>query len=269
MSIIISIIIFILGAFTTAILDRFVWPGLLEKIEVKILGPKRAVLNIAEFVPLEVGSEIKLENFNLTFATVANQGWVVAIKKGHNNLRKEFGQVLFPTVLSNQLGIMDYSVMIKNTGRRRLSDIRIKIQSKDEIKYKNNANELVNIDFINCGGFSDNQFCDIRVNKLGKGFMAGLLVGTSPRSIWNVECDIGGSTQICEKNYQNFYVADVAKITAVSLDLGDRKIILNSLPEINNLQELFIYSYSVKENKWNLIKNNENQLVNKKIRRNY
>lgn len=252
MGVIISILIFVLGAFSAAILDRFIWPGLLEKIEIKILGPKRAILNIAELIPLEMGSEIKLENFNLTFATAAGQGWIVAIKKGQNDLRKEFGQVLFPSVLSGQFGMTDYSVMIKNTGRRKISNIRIKIQSKDEIKYR--ENELVNIDFINCGGFSDNRFCETRINKLRKGLMAGLLVGTSLRGIWNVECDIENTTQICEKNYQNFYVADIVKISGAGLDFGDKKIIINSFPDINNQSELAIYSYSVKENKWNLIK---------------
>lgn len=255
MGIFISILIFLLGALTTAVLDRFIWPGILEKMEVIILGPKKAVLNIAELTSLNAGAQIKLENFNLTFATTMGRGWVVAIKKGHNDLRKEFGQVLFPTVLSNQFGMMDYSVMIKNTGDRKLSDVRIKIQSKDEIKYKNN--ELVNIDFINCGGFSDSHFCDIRVNKLGKGSVAGLLVGTSPKGIWNVECDIGNSAQICEKNYQNFYIADVAKITAAGLDFWDRKIIINSFPNISNQPELTIYSYSPKENRWSLVKNND------------
>lgn len=255
MSIVISILIFISGAFTTTFFDRFIWPGLLGKIEVKILGPKRVILNIAELVPLKTGSELKLENFNLTFATTMGRGWIVAIKKGHNDLRKEFGQVLFPSELSSQFGMTDYSVMIKNTGRRKLSNVRIKIQSKDEIKYR--ENELVNINFINCGGFSDNRFCEARMDKLRKGLMAGLLIGTSPRGIWNVECDIDGSAEICEKNYQNFYIADVAKITAVGLNFGDRKIMSNSFPEINNRRELFIYSYSVKENKWNLIKNNE------------
>ena len=47
-----------------------------------------------------------------------------------------------------KIGCMDHkcsgrSVMVKNTGKRNLSNIRIKIQSKDEIKYK--KNELVNI----------------------------------------------------------------------------------------------------------------------------
>ena len=232
MSIIISILIFFLGAFTTAVLDRFIWPGILEKIEIKILGPKRAILNIAELIPLEVGSQIHLENFNLTFATAMSRGWIVAIKKGHPDLRKEFGQVLFPTVLSNQFGMMDYSVMIKNTGTRKLSNIRVKIHSKDEIKYK--KDELVNIDFINCGGFSDNRFCEVRINKLGKGSMAGLLVGTNPKGVWNVECDIDNSVQVCEKNYQNFYVVDAAKITATGLDFEDRKITINSFPEINH-----------------------------------
>lgn len=256
MGLIISIIIFIAGAFTTAILDRFIWPGLLEKIEVSILGPKRAILNIAELIPLDTGAQIKLENFNLTFATAMGRGWVVAIKKGHNDLRKEFGQVLFPNILSNQFGMMDYSVMIKNTGDRKLSDVRIKIQSKDEIKYKNN--ELVNIDFINCGGFSDNRFCDIKINKLRKDSMAGLLVGASPRGIRNVECNIRGSTHICEKNYQNFYITNIGKITAVGLDIGDRKLIINSFPDVSNQPNLIIYSYSLKENKWNLIKNYAN-----------
>lgn len=251
-AIIIPVIIFIFGAFTTAILDRFIWLGLLEKIETKMLGPKRAILNIAELIPLETGSEIKLENFNLTFATAAGRGWVVAIKKGHNDLRKEFGQVLFPSVLSRQFGMTDYSVMIKNTGSRKLNNIRIKIQSKDEIKYR--ESELVNIDFINCGGFSDNRFCEVRINKLGNGLMAGLLVGTSPRRIWNVECDIENTTQICEKNYQNFYVADIVKIRSASLDFRDKKIIINSFPDISNQLELAIYSYSVEENKWNLVK---------------
>lgn len=255
MSILIPILIFFLGAFSTAISDRFVWPGILKKMEVTILGPKRAVLNIAELTPLNAGAQIKLENFNLTFATAMGRGWIVAIKKGHNDLRKEFGQVLFPTVLSNQFGMMDYSVMIKNTGDRKLSDVRIKIYSKDEIKYKNN--ELVNTDFINCGGFSNNRFCDIRVNKLGKDSRAGLLVGTSPKGIWNVECDIGSSAQICEKNYQNFYIADVTKITAAGLDFGDKRVIINSFPNISNQPELTVYSYSPKENKWNLVNNNE------------
>lgn len=253
MSIIISIIIFILGAFTTAILDRFIWPGLLEKIEIKILGPKRAILNIAEFIPLDAGSEIKLENFNLTFATAAGRGWIVAIKKGHNDLRKEFGQVLFPSVLSSQFEMTDYSVMLKNTGKRELSNVRIKIQSKDEIKYK--KSELLNIDFINCGGFSDNRFCEAKINKLGKGLMARLLIGTSFRGVWNVECDIESTMYICEKNYQNFYVADIRKISGAGLDFWDKKIIINSFPDISNQPELTIYSYSVKENKWNLVTN--------------
>lgn len=253
MSIIISIIIFTLGAFTTAILDRFIWPGLLEKIEIKILGPKRAILNIAELIPLEAGSEVKLENFNLTFATATSRGWIVAIKKGHNDLRKEFGQVLFPSVLSGQFGMTDYSVMVKNTGTRKLSNVRIKIQSKDEIKFR--ENELVNIDFINCGGFADNRFCDARVTSLEKGSMAGLLIGTSLRGVWNVECNIESTMYICEKNYQYFYVADVSKISGAGLDFGDKKIIINSFPHISNQPEFTIYSYSVKENKWNLIEN--------------
>lgn len=256
MSIIISILIFFLGVFTTAILDRFIWPGLLEKIEIKILGSKRAILNIAELISLEAESGIKLENFDLTFATAVGRGWIVAIRKGHNNLRKEFGQVLFPSVLSGQFEMMDYSLTIKNTGRRKLSNIRIKIQSKDEIKYK--ENELVNIDFRNCGGFSDNHFFETRTNKLRKGEMAGLLVGTSQRGIWNIECSIDGSVQICEKNYQKFYVVDIAKITGVGLDFRNRKIIINSFPGINNQSKLTIYSYSVKESKWNLIKSGEN-----------
>ena len=251
--IIIPILIFILGAFVTAIMDRFIWPGLLEKIEISILGPKRAVLNIAKLIPLEAGSQMHLENFNLTFATAMGRGWIVAIKKGHDDLRKEFGLVLFPAVLSNQFGMMDYSVMIKNTGTRKLSNIRVKIYSKDEVKYK--ENELVNIDFINCGGFSENRFCEAKIDKLEKGSMAGLLLGTSLRGIWNVECDIENATQICEKNYQNFYIADIAKISDAGLDFGDKKIIINSFPGISNQPEFTIYSYSVKENRWNLIKN--------------
>jgi len=251
--IIIPILIFILGAFATAIMDRFIWPGLLEKIEISILGPKRAVLNIAELIPLEAGSQMRLENFNLTFATAMGRGWIVVIKKGHNDLRKEFGQVLFPTVLSNQFGMMDYSVMVKNTGRRELSNIRVKIYSKDEIKYK--ENELVNIDFINCGGFSENRFCEAKINKLKKDSMAGLLLGISLRGIWNVECDIESTTQVCEKNYQNFYVADISKISGAGLNFGDRKVTINSFPTISNQPELTIYSYSVKESRWNLIKN--------------
>jgi len=253
MSIIVSILIFIFGAFTTAILDRFIWPGFLEKIETKILGQKRAVLNIAELIPLEVESEMKLENFNLTFATAGGQGWIVAIKKGHNDLRKEFGQVLFPSLLSDQFKIIDYSVMIKNTGGRKLNNVRIKIQSKDEIKYR--ENELVNIDFINCGGFTDNHFCEVRVHELENNAVAGLLIGTSLNGIWNVECGVDDSTQMCEKNYQNFYIANIAKITSIGLGFGDKKIIINSFPDINNQSELAIYSYSVKENKWDLIKN--------------
>lgn len=256
MSIIVSILIFVAGAFVTVILDRFIWPGLLEKIEISILGPKRAVLNVAELVPLEAGSQVHLEDFNLTFATAMDRGWIVAIKKGHDDLQKEFGQVMFPTVLSKQFEMMDYSVMIKNTGDRDLSDIRIKIYSKDEIKYK--ENELVNVNFINCAGFSDNHFCEIRVNELKNGSMAGLLVGTRLGGIWNVECDISNSTQICEKNYQNFYIADIAKITAAGLDFGDRKVIINTFPEISNRPTLTIYSYSPRENKWNPVKNNEN-----------
>jgi len=252
--IIIQILIFILGAFTTVIMDRFIWPGLLEKIEISILGPKRAVLNIAELIPLEAESQMRLENFNLTFATAMGRGWIVAIKKGHDDLRKEFGQVLFPTVLSNQFGIMDYSVIVKNTGTRKLNNIRVKIYSKDEIKYR--KNELIDIDFINCGGFSKNRFCETKINRLEINSMAGLLLGTSLRGIWNIECDIEGIAQICEKNYQNFYIADIVKITGAGLDFGDKKVIIDSFPNISNQSELVIYSYSVKENKWILIKNN-------------
>lgn len=252
-AIIIPILMFILGTFVTAIMDRFIWPGLLGKIEISILGPKRVILNIAELTPFEAGSQMHLENFNLTFATAMGRGWVVAIKKGHDDLRKEFGQVLFPTALSGQFDMIDYSVMVKNTGVRRLSNIRVKIRSKDEIKYK--KEELRNVDFVNCGGFSENRFCEIRVDKLKKDSMAGLLVGTSKRGIWDVECGIDNSVQICEKNYQNFYVADIAKITAAGLDFGDRKVIINSFPSISNQSALTIYSYSPTENKWSVIKN--------------
>lgn len=248
--IIVTTVIFVAGAFTTAIFDRFLWPGILEKIEIKILGPKRAVLNIAEIVPIQSG--MRLENFNLTFATAMGRGWIVAIKKGHDDLRKEFGQVLFPTVLSDQFGMMDYSITIKNTGKRKLSNVRMKIRSKDEIKYINH--ELFNIDFINCGGFSENQFCDIRINELKKNIKAGLLIGTSLKGIWDVECNVDNSNLICEKNYQNFYVMDVAKVTATGLDFGNKEIIIDSFPDINNQPNLIIYSYSVEKNKWNLIK---------------
>ena len=75
-----------------AVLSHFVWPDIMDTVDVKIFGKSEIIVNINEIHPLENAQQ--LENFALMFGTANGQGTILAVQIGQPELNRIFGDVL-------------------------------------------------------------------------------------------------------------------------------------------------------------------------------
>jgi hypothetical protein len=231
----------IVGAVLGAILGYFA-PGIIDTIEVKILGKPEIIVNVNELHPLELASEYELEYFNLIFFTANGQGTIVATQTNQPELNQIFGDVLIPTDLCRNGSKVDYSITILNNGDRTAKDLRITF-SGDMLQtdYEHDVDQR--IDFVSCGGSN----CEIRIEELAPNDRTGMFVEANTPPIANVSISAKG-THEAFVNYRRFYVRTISEGESIDIFLDNTQTA--ELPTLNQNPNRIRYYYSPQENRW-------------------
>lgn len=231
--------IFLVG-FITAVLTYFVWPDIMNAIDMKIFGKPEIIVNINEILPLE--NEQDLENFHLMFGTANGQGTILAAQIGQPELNKIFGDTLIPIDFGRNGNNLEYFICILNNGDRKARDVRVTFTG-DTLKTDYNVDVDKRIDFVSCGG-SD---CDIRKKELAANDKVGMFVKARTPSITNVNINAKGNYESFV-NYRRFYVRMFVEGESIQIFLDENKVA--ELPPLNQNSNLLHYYYSQIENKW-------------------
>jgi hypothetical protein len=234
------VVLLLIGAFVGAVCFYFIWPDLLNTIEVNLFGEPNIIVNINEINSLEDSQH--LENFSLIFGTSNGLGTILAAQTGQPELNKTFGDIAIPIDFGENGNNLEYFINILNNGTGIAKDIKITF-SGDTLKtdYKIDVDNRIN--FVSCGG-SD---CDIRKNELGVNDRVGLFVKARTPTITNVNISAKGIFTSFV-NYRKFYVKNIVEGESIQLFLNETQIA--KLPPLNQNSNFIQYYYAPKENKW-------------------
>lgn len=240
---VLNIAIFLIGSFFGAVLAHFVWPGLMKAIDVKLFGTAEVVVNINELQMLQKTQH--LEDFSVLFGTSNNAGWIAAVKVGHKDLNKLFGEILVPDDFG-EFGNLEYNVTITNTGKRIAKNINLSFEGEG-LKTDRERDISKNVDFINCGGFGAEHSCETKIKKLSKGERTGFFARAESSSARNIRCSMD-SVGSCWVNYRNFYVKKVTQGERLDIRLDESSI--QSIPPINESSIPVLFRYKTQTDKW-------------------
>lgn len=242
-TVIIPIASFLIGSFFGAVLSYFVWPELMKSIDVRLFGNAEVVVNINELKMLQENQH--LEDISILFGTSNGVGWITAVKVGHKDLNRLFGEALVPDDFG-KLGNLEYNVTIINLGKRKAKNVRLSF-SGSVLETNQKKDATPNINFINCGGFGEQYSCDAKINNLKKGERAGFFVRAETSSVHDIKCTVESAGD-CSINHRSFYVKKVTEKEQLGIKLDGKAISL--LPPINELSTPVLFRYKPQDNKW-------------------
>jgi hypothetical protein len=225
-----------------AVLNHFVWPDIMDTMEVKMFGKTEIIVNINEINPLEEG---QLENFSLMFGTQNGIGMLVAVQKGHPDLDKIFNDVFIPYDLDKNSNNPVYFIGILNNGNREARDLRVTFTG-DTLKIERIDFDK-KIDFVNCGGSGSQSICDIKENELAPNEKISLLVKARTPSIANVNISAKGNFESFV-NFKHYFAKTIVEGELFQLYLDNNKVA--ELPPLNQNPNFLQYYYSPQENRW-------------------